>query len=188
MSVPAFNKVTRSWTSTETGTELTPPQDWIINPMFSPDQETAMMMGPEFWSYSGNTITTVSLDEYNAVMRERAQRTKWLEIQAERDRRKWNGVKIGNFWFHSDDSSRIQQIGLCIMALNNQIPPNLMWKTLSGEFTIMTNELALQIFQATATQDITLFTIAEQHRQQMLADATPQDYNFMNGWPLTFGE
>ena len=186
MSVRAFNKVTKNWTSTEDGSELTPPQDWVVNPVFSPDENLAMSMGPEFWSYSGNTITTATPEAYAAIMKERAQRACWLAIQQERDRRKWGGVKVGTKWFHSDDTSRIQQLGLVMIGAN--LPANLMWKTMDTTFVVMTPTLAMQIFGATAAQDVTLFTVAEQHRAQMMAAENPTDYNFMNGWPLTFGE
>jgi hypothetical protein len=188
MTVRAFNKVTHEWTSTETGAELVPSQDWIINPTFSPDEVTAMMMGPNFWSYEGSVITTASLEVYNAAILELKRRNKWLEIQTERDRRKWGGVFVPTVskWFHSDDSSRIQQIGLLLMGAS--LPPNLLWKTLDSTFVIMTPVLASTIFSLTAANDVALFAAAEQHRAQMLALADPSDYTFATGWPATFDD
>ncbi len=110
----------------------------------------------------------------------------WKLIQNERDRRKSGGVKVGNFWFHSDDSSRIQQLGLLMMGAN--MPAGIMWKTLSGDFTLMTPTLAAQIFQTTAASDVTIFAYAEQQKISMMASEDPASYNFLNGWPLIYGE
>lgn len=178
-----YNKQTREWRSVDDTTGYTDP--WIIDPVFE-DQQLAMTVGQEFWTFDGNIIKTPTFAEVQAILKARAQQRKWEDIQAERDRRKANGVKVGNYWFHTDDSSRIQQIGLVMMG--NDMPSNIMWKTMTGEFVQMTPQLAQQIFQAVAAQDIALFTIAEQHRAAMLAAENPCDYNYNTGWPPTFGE
>lgn len=112
---------------------------------------------------------------------------KWDTIKAERDRRKsQGGVKVGTKWFHSDDASRIQQIGLVMMGAS--IPSNLEWKTMDGSFVTMTQTLAGQIFQASAANDMTIFAAAEAHRVAMEASADPASYDFSTGWPKAFGE
>jgi hypothetical protein len=108
----------------------------------------------------------------------------WRAIQAERDRRQANGVKVGDNWFHSDNTSRIQQIALVIFGAN--LPTGIMWKTLNGAFVPMTNQLAVQIFQYSAAQDVAIFTVAEQHKAAMLALANPLEYDFSGGWPPTY--
>lgn len=108
----------------------------------------------------------------------------WRKIQAERDRRKANGVKVGDYWFHSDDGSRIQQLALVIFGSN--LPANIMWKTLNGAFVEMTPTLAVQIFQASAAQDIAIFSVAEQHKAAMLASQDPELYDFSGDWPETY--
>ena len=111
----------------------------------------------------------------------------WLRIQAERDRRQSGGVLIqsANKWFHSDQTSRIQQLGLVMMG--NNMPPNINWKTMDGTFVIMTPALALSIFNAAATLDMTAFAVAEQHRANMMASATPETYDFSGFWPAIYG-
>lgn len=108
----------------------------------------------------------------------------WNAIKAERDARQANGVKVGTNWFHSDPSSRIQQIALVIFA--NNLPGNIMWKTLNGTFVPMTPTLAVQIFQASAASDIAIFTVAEGHKAAMMASPTPTTYDFSEGWPETY--
>ena len=107
----------------------------------------------------------------------------WQAIKAERDARKANGVKVGDHWLHSDDSSRIQQIALVIFGAN--LPP-IQWKCLGGEFVAMTPTLALQIFQASAASDVAIFTVAEQHKAAMMASENPVAYDFSGGWPPTY--
>ncbi len=110
----------------------------------------------------------------------------WLAIKAERDRRKAGGVQVGEKWFHSDDSSRIQQLGLVMMGAT--MPEDIMWKTMDGSFIEMTPTLAQAIFSAAANLDFELFTIAETHRVAMEASEAPSDYDFSGGWPLAFEE
>lgn len=117
-------------------------------------------------------------NEYKNIM--------WRKIQAERERRKFNGVKVGTNWFHTDDSSRIQQLGLVLMGAG--MPAGIMWKTLGGSFVQMTPTLAGQIFQAIGGQDMAIFGKAEQHKAAMLAAPNPSAYDFLTGWPVTFGE
>lgn len=108
----------------------------------------------------------------------------WRKIQAERDRRKSGGVKVGDYWFHSDDTSRIQQMALVIFGDN--LPEGIMWKTMDGSFVLMTPTLIQQIFMASASQDIAIFSAAEQHKAQMIASANPEQYDYQSsGWPDT---
>ncbi len=115
-----------------------------------------------------------------------ARERKWREIQAMRDFRRMNGVKIGNNWFHSDDTSRIQHLGLLLMGAN--MPQNVMWKTLTNDFVLMTPQLAQQIFMAVGALDMQIFAVAEGHKRNMLQSANPTTYDFSTGWPPTFGE
>lgn len=112
---------------------------------------------------------------------------KWKQIKALRDSRKsQGGVKVGTKWFHSDDPSRIQQVGLVMMGAG--IPVNTQWKTMDGSFVTMTQTLAGQIFQASAANDMAIFAAAETHKAAMEARADPASYDFSTGWPKAFGE
>ena len=113
----------------------------------------------------------------------------WKLIQAERDRRKSAGLLIGTKWFHSDDTSRIQYLGLVLMGAG--MPAGIMWKTMDGSFVEMTPTLAGQIFQAMGAKDIAIFTVAEQRKALMLASPNPATYNYLTGspaWSTVFGE
>jgi hypothetical protein len=107
----------------------------------------------------------------------------WDEIKAERERIKRGGVEVNGSWFHSDDSSRIQQIGLVLMGAN---VPSVQWKTMSGDFVAMTQELAKAIFDAVAALDLAAFANAEAHRVAMEASADPANYDYSTGWPVIY--
>lgn len=122
---------------------------------------------------------------------EETRNAKWEEIKNERDRRKLDGgykvnVNGTDYWFHSDTTSRIQQIALVMMGAN--LPANLNWKTMSGAFVVMTQTLAMQVFMAAASSDAVLFAVTEQKRQAVLSSQDPASYNVTTGWPLIYGE
>lgn len=131
--------------------------------------------------------TLPSQAELDVIVLSLKRERMWQAIQEERTRRQNGGVFIqsANKWFHSDQSSRVQQLGLVMMGAN--LPANINWKTMDGTFIIMTQGLALSIFNGAATLDMTAFAVAEQHRQGMLAAADPAAYNFSGFWPATFG-
>ena len=131
-------------------------------------------------------ITDAEAAQMHAPTAEQAKAHKWEAIKAERDRRKAGGVKVGAKWFHSDDGSRIQQMGLVMMGAS--IPANLQWKTMDGTFITMTQALASQVFQTVAASDQAIFTAAETHRVAKEASADPASYNYSGGWPKIYGE
>lgn len=110
----------------------------------------------------------------------------WDRIKSERDRRTGQGgYKVGAQWFHSDQKSRSQQLGLVLLGAS--IPANLQWKTMDGSFVTMTQTLAQQILAAGAASDQAIFAAAETHKAAMEASADPSAYDFSAGWPATFG-
>lgn len=114
----------------------------------------------------------------------------WEQIKAMRDQRKGGGVrvKVGNVykWFHSDDASRIQQMGLVMMGAG--IPADLQWKTMDGTFIGMTQAVAQAVFAAAAASDQAIFAVAEQHRVALEACDDPSVYDYSTGWPKIYGE
>ena len=111
----------------------------------------------------------------------------WENIKTERDRRKdTGGYKVGNYWFHSDTTSRIQQVALAMLGAN--LPANILWKTMSGAFVPMTPTLAAQIFQAAMVSDTIIFATAEQKKTAMMASSDPENFDYLSGWPKIYGE
>lgn len=133
------------------------------------------------WKSTNDVEVQKIIDSYDPLPELR--QAKWKEIQAERDRRTAMPVKVGEYYFHSDQASRTQQIGLVLMGAN--IPPGLMWKTVGGAYVEMTPLLAQQIFQETANKDQSIFAAAELHRNNLEKFTYQQiiDYDYMLGWP-----
>lgn len=125
---------------------------------------------------------------------------KWIEIKDQRDGRKSGGVKVGQYWYHSDDTSRIQWLGIKdssrdILANGGTasdhiqiLGQTLVWKTMSGEFTPVTVDLAFSVNQAIKDLDAILFATAEAKRQSVNASQEPETIDVTTGWPQTFVE
>lgn len=183
-----YNKNTRVWSSTVDGAGFATEDGWIYEPVFE-NEEFARGIGQAYWTFDGSTIKTPTEEEYAALVLQQQKDEMWRAIQAERDRRTANGVRVGVNWFHSDTPSRIQQLGLVIMGAG--LPSGIMWKTMGGQFVQMTPQLAGQIFQTVAGTDQAIFATAEVHKVQMYATADPLSYNFLSStpaWPPTFKE
>ena len=110
-----------------------------------------------------------------------------VRIKGERDRRtQGGGYKVGAKWFHSDQFSRGQQLGLVLLGAG--IPAGLQWKTMDGSFVAMTQALAGQILAASAAADNAIFAAAEAHIAAVQKAPDPTDYDFSSGWPSSFGD
>lgn len=115
----------------------------------------------------------------------------WEAIKAERTKRMNNGglkVLIGSEakWFHSDEASRIQYIGLVNIGAN--FPPDVKWKTMDGSFVNMTLSIAQTLIGATSISDQAVFSTAEKHKAEMMKMPNPLEYDFSAGWPIAFWE
>lgn len=180
-----FNKKTWVWETTDTPENLTPTEDWVIDPIFS-DEPACKEVGPANWIYTGNIISPKTSQDIAAAELLVIKTEMWYKIQTERDRRRIGGVQVGGYWFHSDDASRIQQLGLVMFGAN--MPTGIMWKTMTGSFVEMSPTLAQQIFSAVASSDMAIFAKAEEHRVLMNASQHPESYDYLTGWPLIYGE
>lgn len=123
----------------------------------------------------------------------------WAAIKSRRENAKQGGYLCHEKWFHSDDASRVQQLGLKdkardliaaggamsdIITIGNE---PLMWKTMDGTFIAITAQIAYDLIDACSLLDAFAFTVAEQHRQAMFASADPANYDYSQGWPESYG-
>lgn len=113
---------------------------------------------------------------------------KWEEIKAYRAKRIEGGIYAGNYWFHSDQPSKLQHLGLLNAVMLNALPANLMWKTMSGSFVAMTSTLVQQIFAAALQKEATDFETAETHKAGVYASSDPLNYDYRTGWVPIYGE
>ncbi len=119
----------------------------------------------------------------------------WGKIKTERSSRMSGGSKVSGKWFHTDQDSRLQHLGLKDSARDllavgaNMADPILIngqqvqWKTMDGTFAPMTLQLAFDIVEVDKALDAALFVVAETHRLKMLAVADPDSYDYSADWP-----
>ena len=143
------------------------------------------------WVAAGNT-------PYPAQSATEAKAAKLEAIKAKRTAIKAGGVKVGTKWYHSDETSRTQYIGLLRMAdaavaaggtgttTLQYGGQDIQWKTMDGTFIKMTVQRANDVFNAVSGLDFAAFGAAETHKAAMEASADPASYDFAAGWPATF--
>nr|HAF4309228.1 DUF4376 domain-containing protein [Salmonella enterica] len=106
-------------------------------------------------------------------------------IKTLRDKITADYIVIGDYHFHSDASSRIQQMSLTKMGQAKQIPKGLMWQTKNLGLLELTNEIAAQFESVTMDHDMRLFANAQQHiaAVEALEDIQAvQEYDYSTGW------
>jgi hypothetical protein len=108
-------------------------------------------------------------------------------IKAERDRRmSTGGYQADGYWFHSDQHSRSQQLALVLIGDN--LPDNIEWRTMSGDYVTMTPELAQQILAAAVANETAIFSVAEEHIAALEDVPMPTEYDYSANWPTSFEE
>lgn len=94
------------------------------------------------------------------------------------------GYLASGKWFHSDMVSRTQQLGL--LALGQNIPSGLMWKTMDGTFVQMTPDLAQQILAAASAQDSATFSFRMNLMAALKKMDDPWTVDITVGWPTIY--
>ena len=136
---------------------------------------------------SGDVVPTKA--ELDASVLMLTQDALWVQIKDKRNLRKSSGVYVQGHWFHTNDTSRIQFLGLVMMGAS--IPTGIMWKTMTGAFVEMTPALASAIFTQISVHDTQTFGVAEAHYAAMLTAQDPEAYDFESPsctppWPQVF--
>lgn len=116
-----------------------------------------------------------------AQVKERAEQ----DIKAHRDAVTADYIVIDGNHFHSDASSRIQQMTLAKMGQAGAVPPGLMWQTKNNGLIELTNDIAAQFETVTIAHDMRLFATAQAHIAAVNALETIDDvnaYDWSQGW------
>ena len=113
-----------------------------------------------------------------------ARAARWEEIKAERTRRKEGGVLVAGKWFHTDDPSRIQWLGLVALGAGVPAQP---WKTMDNTTIPLTPSLVQQVFIGLITKEQTIFNHAETLRAAVFASSNPAAVDIQAGWPAVYG-
>ncbi len=172
--------------------EPAPPQDYTEETYTREDIDDAPYV-----------VYTPMTEEAIQALHTRSATAVWERIKEERERRiMTNGVKVvidGNdYWFHTDVTSLIQQLGLNVKAItmllaatpmDTVIPGITPWKTMSGVFVQLKLQDALAILAAGAAMQGAIFQAAEIHKAAMEATPAPLKYNYLSsGWPESYEE
>lgn len=131
----------------------------------------------EYHTWNGSKWTLTAADKARKLKDEQA--TVWEKIKAKREKIRHGGIRVGEKWFHTDESSRLQYLTLSGLPT---LPENLQWKTMDKIFVAMTKELLNQIVATAIAAEQQDFTNAETHRVAMEASSNPLDYDFSGGW------
>jgi hypothetical protein len=137
--------------------------------------------------YNRELFTRAAAGEFGPINNARLDifDTVWKRIQEIRDTKiHTGGCKVGEYWYHSDTHSKVQQLSLIIAG--NNLPAGIMWKTMSGEKVEMTPELATSIYYAQMTQEQTIYGYAEYLKAQCEALEYPEHFDIENNWPEVY--
>ncbi len=125
-------------------------------------------------------------------------------IETERARR-WRGgfsmlIDGVTKWFHSDEFSLVQYIGLKdaardVLAAGGTMNDSLLiagqpvsWSTMDGSFVMMTVKVAFDLVAACRAQQSAIFAASVQHKMALENSTDPASYDTALNWPPVFGE
>jgi hypothetical protein len=138
----------------------------------------------EEWLDEGHPDLPPTADDAKAI--------RWNAIKAERDRRRTNGgVKVGNYWFKSDDRAvgEYTALNAISVGLSGTAVLRAGWRTMEPSVTVdMTPNLVKQILAAGFAAVAAIDDAAQAHKTAMDACSDPATYDFSAGWPPAFGE
>lgn len=122
----------------------------------------------------------------------------WKAIESHRDARRFAGVQVGGYWFHTDPDSRNLLLGIkdqardvlasggTMVTVLQKLGQDIQWKTLSGPRTPMTVQLSFTVVSAIGDLDAICHYVGDQHESAMRASSDPTNYDFSAGWPESF--
>ncbi|EDT2963597.1 DUF4376 domain-containing protein [Salmonella enterica subsp. enterica] len=137
----------------------------------------------EFYRLNGNTWVYDAASF--AIVLDNAKSRVRQAIKVRRDEVTADYIVIGDYHFHSDANSRIQQMSLTRMGQAQQIPAGLMWQTKNNGLIELTNDIAAQFETVTVDHDMRLFANAQRHIAEVEALEDIQaviDYDYSSGW------
>lgn len=116
----------------------------------------------------------------------------WGRIKELRQRCKDGGVAVSiagtERWFHTDADSRIQWLDLLTDVRDGTLQAGLLWKSMSGDFVALTDEVVLAYRAALKVKETAAFTRAEVLRAAINNAADPLLVDLTTGWPANFND
>lgn len=126
------------------------------------------------------------------------------DVDRERKRR-WRAgfpVQIGGVtkWFHSDEFSLAQHLGLKdkardVLATGGLMTDNItiggqpvQWSTMDSSYVTITVQVAFDLVSNAGLQQALVFAASQAHKAAINAAADLSDYDVLANWPAVFGE
>lgn len=184
-----------------------------IGKSFSIELVAAGLLGLQVvWSEDGSFSFDASVSEqqktavlnvYAAHNPNSDQRIKLLgTVDSERSRRWRSGFPVlingVTHWFHSDEFSLTQHLGLKdkardLIAAGGVMSDNITiggqpvaWSTMDGSQVTITAQIAFDMVAAAAVQQALIFSASEAHRVAIANTQNPANYDVLTGWPPSF--
>jgi hypothetical protein len=126
----AFNKVTLAWLDDIGIMTLTPPEQWVINPIFD-DPIRAFEVGPTSWVISGNNIHVLTQEELDVepVKLQEAKESKRAEINELRNFKISSGYTDSNNITWGNSASDIQNLNaVCTLIALGVVTGSQTWR------------------------------------------------------------
>lgn len=131
---------------------------------------------------------------------ESARLTQWKRVKDERDRRKSQGVKVGNNWFPTGGNYAAEHLYLEDLAEaakaagsldSDQLVDdgtNVRLDTMDNGSNLIRVGEAITIAKRERKLFGDLRQVAQDHKNAIMASTDPLNYNYLTGWPLGYGE
>jgi hypothetical protein len=184
----AFNKVTYSIVDTSTVSQLTPIEDWIVDPIFD-DETRAHAIGPKFWVITGSNIHAMT-DEEIDVDSDYLTQVKNEKIKSINDLR--NQIFTGGFtdsnsikWTTTpSDVANINAV--CTLIALGVVTNDQTWRDYDNTDRTLTISQLIQLAAEMAVFGKTCYGVGWYHKSNVEALTSASDvlsYDYTTGWP-----
>lgn len=152
-----------------------------------PDELTFSRRENEHQTWDAKAKAWVLLPAVAARIKAEQQDEMWERIKQKRHDNLRGGVYVASVdkWFHTTDEARQQYT---FMRTLPQLPPDLMWKTMGGDFVNLTGQLLDELSLKMLADEQKDFANAERHRVLMEQSDDPETYDYSDGWTEIYKE
>ena len=152
-----------------------------------PDELTFTQRENEHQTWDAKAKAWVLLPAVAARIKAEQQDEMWERIKQKRHENLRGGVYVESAgkWFHNTDEARQQYT---FMRTLPQLPPDLMWKTMGGDFVNLTGQLLDELSLKMLADEQQDFANAERHRVLMEQSDDPETYDYSDGWTEIYKE
>ena len=189
--ISCFNKVNWVWQETDTPETLPNfPTNWVINPIFVPNQETCTQAGPNDWVYAidGRTIRVMTVDEKNVDPRAltEAKEGKRLEINKLRQLKLASGFTDTNGISWDTTPVAISNLNaICTLITAGVVTANVTWRATNDVNHSLTPSQLIYLAATVAIFVRTQYEVSWAHKANISAATTVTavlGYDFGVGW------